>query len=311
MSDLPCITIITPSFDRPDLLDETIRSVLDQNYPNLEYLVADGSHHEETKRVLEAYDDRLHWWCQQRFQNPAQAINKALNKSTGDIIAILNCGDSYLPGTLQQVGEHFRDHPKTDFLYGQCQVVDQQGETLKTHRGNLFKLEELLDLWNVWWKGRNFLQPECFWSRRVFLKVRSFREDLDRAFYYEYWTRLFLAGANVERIDKELSRHRFPAGQIAAHSDVQAEEELAVIESILWNPKSGLDRSLRHRLQADWLYETRIASLISESVAAGETLWQCRFKIAPKLLQNPKALLSERFQTRMQEYGKTEDQDET
>jgi glycosyltransferase involved in cell wall biosynthesis len=303
VSDLPRITIITPCFDHTDFLNQTISSVLDQSYPNLEYLVVDGSNREESKRILEAYDDRLHWWCQQRFQNPAQAINKGLDKATGDIIAVLNCGDSYLPGTLQEVGEYFRNHPKTDFLYGQCQIIDQQGETLKTHRGNLFKLEELLDLWNVWWKGRNFLQPECFWSRRVFLKVRSFREDLDRAFVYEYWTRLFLSGANVERIDKELSRHRFPTGQSSAYSDVQAEEELAVIESVLWNPKARLDRSLRRRLQADWLYESQIAGLITDSATAGESLWQCRCKIAPQLLQNPKVLLSERFQARMREYA--------
>lgn len=311
MSDLPRITIITPSFDRPDVLEETIHSVLDQNYPNLEYMIVDGSGSEESKLIIQGFDERLHWWCQQRIQNPAQAINKGLDKATGDIIAYLNCGDTYLPDTLQTVGEHFRDQPKTDFLYGMCQLVDQQGKILKTHRGNLFKLEELLDLWNVWWKGRNFIQPECFWSRRMFLKVRSFRENLDRAFAFEYWSRLFIAGARVKRLEKELSRHRLPAGQFSTYSDAAAAEEISIIESVLWDPKTPLDRSLRRRLQADWLYETRIADLVSESVAAGDSVWQCRLKIAPQLFQNPKALLSERLKARMQQFEATKNQPET
>lgn len=295
MSALPRITIITPSFNQAQYLEQTIRSVLEQNYPNLEYMVVDGGSTDGSKEIIEKYADQLHWWCSQKDNGQSHALNKGLDKATGDVIAYINSDDWYLPGVLHKVGEYFRDKPKTDFLYGRCQFYNELGEHFNTHQGNIFKLEELLDLWNVWWQGRQFVQPECFWSRRVFLKVRSFREDIINAFDYEYWTRILMAGAKVERMDEDICCFRFHASQKSADAELTAREELEIIQPILWDPKVKLDQSIRLKLQADWLFHTQIYESIRHSEDDDELGWKRHLRIGKQVLLHPKILFSDRF----------------
>ncbi|MBD3675942.1 MAG: glycosyltransferase [Planctomycetaceae bacterium] len=295
MSELPRLTIITPSLNQAQSLERTIRSVLDQNYPNLEYLVIDGGSTDGSKEIIEKYADRLHWWCSQNDRGPAHALNKGLDKATGDLITTLNSNDWYLPGVLHKVGEFFRDKPKTDFLYGQCQLCNAQGEYIQTHRGNIFTLEELLDLWNVWRTERRFLQPECFWSRRVFLKVRSFREDLTQAYDYEYWTRLFLAGARVERLEADICGVSFDENKQTADEEWTTREELEIIEPILWNPQARLSPTLRRKLQADWLFDAQLQPTISESASQSDPHWKQYLKVGQVILRHPIVLYSDRL----------------
>jgi len=304
VSDLPRITIIVTVMEQSERLTDVISSILDQNYPAIELIVIDGSQSDRVKQIIDSCKDRLTWTTHQRFQNLSEAVNKGFDKATGDLMTWLDDRHEYLPGALSAVGESFRDSSKTDFLYGASERVDAEGTNVGTHCGNIFKLEELLDLWNVWWQGRNFGPSECFWSRRMFLKVRSFREDLVHAFAYEYWTRLFQAGARVQRLDRTLVRQIADRNPSPAESrkTAQRREELQVIEPILWNPTASLDSSIRRRLQADWLFETELKAIISDSREAGDTLWQCRLKLIPVLFKNPKAAFSEQLRHRLAEF---------
>lgn len=298
MTSLPRITVITPSFNQGQYLEQTIRSVLDQNYPNLEYMVVDGASSDESPAIIERYAEKLAWWVSEQDRGQTHALNKGLARATGDVLAYINSDDWYFPGALQTVGEHFRDHPETDFLYGRCVFTDEGGTPFKTHQGNINSLEELLDLWNVWWGERQFVQPECFWSRRVFQEVPRFREDIDNAFDYEYWTRIFQAGARPSRVNADLCCFRFQPNQKSADAEKSARELLAIVEKLLWDPDVQIAPATRRALKANWLYHCRFLRAVETSIAAGESKARRWLRLAGVLLRHPGILRSEKFQQR-------------
>jgi glycosyltransferase involved in cell wall biosynthesis len=99
---LPKITIVTPSYNQGEFLEETINSVLGQSYPNLEYFVVDGNSTDQSLQILEKYSSRLTWWISEADKGQSDAINKGLKRATGDIITWINSDDLLFPGHLKK-----------------------------------------------------------------------------------------------------------------------------------------------------------------------------------------------------------------
>ena len=127
MTEMPRITVVTPSFQQARWLERTIRSVLDQDYPNLEFVVLDGGSTDGSLEIIERYADRLTRWSSGPDGGQAAAIEAGWKASTGDVLAWLNSDDFYVPGTLSLVGRWFADHPGRGFVYGRCRLVDPDG----------------------------------------------------------------------------------------------------------------------------------------------------------------------------------------
>ena len=123
----PTISIVTPAFNQGHTLNETIRSVISQDYPGLEYAVVDGGSTDETKEVLAKFKSNLSYCVSEPDRGQADAIVKGFRHSHGEIMAYLNSDDILMPGALSFVGRYFATHPKIDVIYGHRIVVDENG----------------------------------------------------------------------------------------------------------------------------------------------------------------------------------------
>ncbi len=186
---LPKITVITPSYNQGQFIEQTICSVLGQNYPNLEYIVMDGGSTDGTLDILQNYNGQL-CWMSEKDRGQSHAINKGLAFATGEVIALLNSDDVYEPSTLLTVGEFFSHHPDAFWLTGWCHSMDATGKVIRIIP-TLYKM-----FWLVLRSYKALLvldyvsQPATFWRREVIENVGDFNENLHFAMDYDYSLRV-------------------------------------------------------------------------------------------------------------------------
>lgn len=178
----PKISIITPSYNQGEYIERTIKSVLDQNYPNLEFIVMDGGSTDKTVSVLKKYHKHL-IWKSEKDKGQADAINKGLRIATGDIVAYLNSDDTYEPHTLMTIATFFKKHPKASFVYGQGALIDME--------------DNLIGMYNTLPENRERLfascgisQPTAFWKHELLQTVGYFNASYQYTMDYEYWVRV-------------------------------------------------------------------------------------------------------------------------
>lgn len=302
-SKWPRISIVTPSYNQGQFIEETIRSVLLQGYPNLEYIIIDGGSTDNSVEIIKKYEQWLTYWVSEPDFGQAHAINKGIQRASGEILAYLNSDDYYLPDTLSKVAQYFRHFTQTDLLHGRCRYVNEEGNKIGEQFGNISRFDEIVDLWDVWWKKRQFVQPEVFWTKRITEQIGLFREDLNYVMDYEYWCRILLqAGGVVGRIDEELTCFRFTANQKSKHSAAVADELLQVVCPWLWSTETPLPLKKRLILQGQWLYQAVLLKQIEKSLALGDRKLVRWLKSAITVLGNPQILLVPDFQTRASQY---------
>jgi len=189
---LPRISIVTPSHNQAAFLEQTIRSVLDQDYPDLEYIVMDGGSTDGSVDIIRKYADCLAYWVSEKDNGQADAIMRGFQRATGDILAWVNSDDTLLPGALRRVGEYFARRPEVEVVVGGCIRVDEQGQPLRA-RGfgpvvcNLGTSQNLRKL--LYW-DLGFAQPASFWRREAFFAVGGFDTSLRFCFDYDMYLRL-------------------------------------------------------------------------------------------------------------------------
>lgn len=128
LSDNPVrVTIVVPSYNQGVFLGDTLRSIVDQKYPNLELIVVDGASKDNTLDVIKQYESKLAWWVSEEDTGQASAINKGFQRSTGDIMAWLNSDDMIAPGALARVARYFKANPDVQVVYGDRIVIDEAG----------------------------------------------------------------------------------------------------------------------------------------------------------------------------------------
>ncbi|GGB90831.1 glycosyltransferase family 2 protein [Dyadobacter sediminis] len=181
-SEFPKLTVITPSYNQADFLERTILSVLNQNYPNLEYIIVDGGSTDKSVDVIRKYEKHLSWWVSEKDRGQVHAINKALEKATGDYISFQNSDDVYFPDTFRIFGEAARKSAD-DILYGDLYMIttdDEVTEILKTTSYNLNC--QILE-------GMQIHNQSLFFKRSLVEKYGKFDESFRFAFDYEFITR--------------------------------------------------------------------------------------------------------------------------
>ena len=128
----PKVSIITPSYNQGEYLEETILSVLNQTYENIEYIVIDGGSTDNSVDIIRKYVDKITYWCSEKDNGQADAINKGLKRATGDLVCWINSDDILYPHFVEKFVNHFVSHPNVDFLYGDVeQGTDLQHATFR------------------------------------------------------------------------------------------------------------------------------------------------------------------------------------
>lgn len=232
MAELPLITVVTPSYNQGNYIEQTIRSVLAQDYPRLEYIVMDGASTDNTIEVLRKYDGRL-TWISEKDRGQVYAINKGFRMATGDVLAFLNSDDLYEPGALLAVGRHFADHPQSAWLTGRCRIVD--GENCEIRKGiTAYKNAWLRIANHKTLQITNFIsQMATFWRREAFERVGEFDESLHYVMDWDYWMRL-AKHYRLSVIHRNLARFRMhdasksglSAANAVAAANAQFDEEI-------------------------------------------------------------------------------------
>lgn len=187
---LPKITVITPSYNQGQYLEQTIQSVLNQNYPNLEYLIIDGESTDHSVEVIKKYEKYLTYWVSEKDQGQSHAVNKGLQKATGEIVNWLNSDDYYEPVTLHKVAEAFRT-PDVNVVCGRSRLFKNPDETVSfstgtdSYPGNLAK--------TIGWARID--QPETFFRRSAVQKMGLLDTRLHYVMDRDWWIKyLFLFG---------------------------------------------------------------------------------------------------------------------
>lgn len=181
------VSIITPSFNQASYLEQTIQSVLDQDYADIEYLVIDGGSTDGSVDIIKKYAPRLAYWASEKDSGQADAINKGMSRAHGEIVAWLNSDDTYLPGAVAAALKAFDANPDVALVYADMLAVDERGQTFNTFRYKQLSLEDLLSFQIIG-------QPAVFMRRAAFEKAGGL--DLSYHFLLDHhlWIRIAAQG---------------------------------------------------------------------------------------------------------------------
>lgn len=202
MKKYPTISIITPSYNQGQFLEETILSVLNQDYPNLEYLIIDGGSTDNSVDIIKKYEKHLTYWVSEKDRGQTYAINKGFKRATGDIVNWLNSDDVLLPCAISNIVHYFTSNPMVDFAYGDYVLVDSFGRVIVPRKEIDFDFNILL------YSGCFIQQPTCFFRRRVIDKIGLLDEAQDFYMDYEFYLRAAQNGFIFHNMRKPLVRFR-------------------------------------------------------------------------------------------------------
>ena len=179
--NLPKISIVTPSFNQGQYIEQTIRSVLDQGYPNLEYIIIDGGSTDNTVEIIKKYADRISYWVSEPDKGQSDALNKGLAKCTGDIFNWINSDDWLEPGALEKVAEAFSVND-ADIICGYSRIFkDTNGEEMMKHRSELFNDTEATLV------RQRINQPGMFYKFPVIRDLGGINSNLHYSMDLELW----------------------------------------------------------------------------------------------------------------------------
>jgi glycosyltransferase involved in cell wall biosynthesis len=226
----PKVTVVTPSFNQGHYIEETIRSVLLQGYPDLEYIVMDGGSRDNTLDVIQRYEPFITYWTSQKDRGQSDAINRGFRKSTGLWVGWQNSDDFYGPATIQKAVEAALAHPDASVVYGSVKLCDGQSRDTGSYPTSDFDLHRMLP-----WA--NMFNQSMFFHRRVFDAEHFIDENLHHYIDHEYFWRLIFAGFKFQyapAVSAVFRIHELAKG--ATQHEIAANELYALYKRVYEEP---------------------------------------------------------------------------
>ena len=227
----PLVSIVTPSYNQAAFLEETIRSVLDQDYPHIEYVVVDDGSTDGSVEIIRRHADRLAWWTQQENAGQAAALNRGFAQTRGELLAFLNSDDTLLPGAVTALVEAFGDDRELLLVYGDA-LTQQDGREIGTLRAREWDPRELVRT------GANPVpQQASMWRREAWDLAGPFEEGSFFFFEYEFLVRLSVHG-RARRLDRPLATFRLHAASKTVEPSVaKAEDAVRLADTFFGGPR--------------------------------------------------------------------------
>jgi len=245
------LSVITPSLNQARYLERALRSVLDQRYPDLEYIVMDGGSDDGSVEILRRYADRLAYWQSQRDEGQSWAINRGIERATGDVVAYINSDDYYLPGAFASAAEAFEAYPGVDWVCGACRYLNPDGSVEVISRPRLPRGPRSAWAYEPWYVP----QASSFWRRSTLQRVGGLREDLHYAMDVELGLKLAVSGILPAVLEQELA--------------VRAQHELAKsADPVQWTPEYA---RIRTELNGEFDARERLAGFCFR---AADRVWR-------------------------------------
>jgi glycosyltransferase involved in cell wall biosynthesis len=249
----PKISIVTPNLNQGKFIEATIQSILNQNYPNLEFIIQDGVSTDESLDVIKRYESSLTRWDSSPDDGQAHAINKGMRHTSGEIMAFLNSDDFLLPGSLEYVAGYFQKHPEVDVVYGHRILVNEEGDeisrwVLPPHDDATIPYADYIP------------QETMFWRRRAWEAIGA---HLDESFQFALDWDLILrfreAGMRFERLPRFLGAFRISdTHKTSALIRTVGEREMRKLRQRVFgrNPsRREIRRQVKPYLRRQWFYD--------------------------------------------------------
>jgi glycosyltransferase involved in cell wall biosynthesis len=219
----PRISIVTPSYNQGQFIEGTIRSILLQGYPDLEYVIVDGGSNDVSPAIIERYSDHLHWWTSEKDAGHGNALNKGFERTTGEIMCWLNSDDMYLPWTFRIVAEIFESFPEVNWIVGFNAWWSEHGALTNAARVPKNVYDYLLG--NYAWVQ----QESVFWRRSLWARAGArISEDHRLMVDGELWSRFFLLD-RLYTVDCILSGYRVHTTNRAIQNLAECQYEMETI----------------------------------------------------------------------------------
>lgn len=244
MNSKPVVTIVTPSYNQAGFLEKTIRSVLEQDYPNIEYLVIDGGSTDGSVEIIEKYARRINWWVSEKDNGQADGINKGLQRASGEIIAWLNSDDFYLPGAISNAVQALQSNPSAGFVYGDLQVVNERGEITNLLTYGDWGLKGLMEF-------KIIGQPTVFMRRQVLESAGYLDPDYHFLLDHHLWLRMAMRAGMKYIPQFWAGEHYHAASKNLAHAAEFGVEARRIVDWMAAEPRlKDILQQDRRRIEA-------------------------------------------------------------
>lgn len=220
--EYPLISIVTPSLNQGSFLESAIRSVLDQNYPNLQYIIIDGGSKDDSISIIRSYEKHLDFWVSEKDRGQSHAINKGFIRSKGSILGWLNADDQLEPGALHFIAKKFSSGSSWIAGASRIERPGKKEAYIKRPEKNL-RTEDILP-WFINW----FPQPSTFWSRGLWEKAGPLNESLHYVMDYDLWLKMSRF-AVLETVPEILSSCRWHSGSKSYSQRTRVYREMAKV----------------------------------------------------------------------------------